>query len=71
MSARPPPELYNMGDADTINTNRMPMNSYLEAFLIRIGISRNYFGFDDEMPMFLDANNQGGCSSVFLPYFVV
>ena len=66
----PPPEMYNTGDAHTIDTNRIPINSYPEAFLIRVGISRNYFGFDDEMPMFLDANDQGGCSSVFLPYFI-
>ena len=66
----PPPEMYNTGDAHTIDTNRIPINSYPEAFLIRVGISRNYFGFDDEMPMFLDANDQGGCSSVFLHYFI-
>ena len=64
----PLPEMYSQGDADTINTNRIPINSYPEAFLVRVGISRNYFGFEDEMPIFLDANNRGGCSSVL--YFV-
>ena len=63
---RPLPGTYSQGDADTINTNRIPINPYPEEFLVRIGISRNYFGFEDEMPIFLDADNRGGCSPVFL-----
>ena len=59
---RPLPGSYNEGDAQTININHIPINSYPEGFLVHIGLSRNFFGFPDEAPSFLDAQNRGGCS---------
>ena len=60
---RPTPGTYSVDDAETINTNRIPINSYPEEFLVHMGISRNYFQGPDEVPTFLDENNQGGCLS--------
>lgn len=60
---RPPPEVYNVADADTINTNRIPFRSYPEEFLVHMGISRNYFQPEVEVPTFLDESGRGGCLS--------
>ena len=61
---RPDPGLYNVADADTINTNRIPIEPYPEEFLVHMGISRNYFGSPEEVPTFLDENSRGGCLSL-------
>ena len=50
-------------DADTIDSNRIPINSYPEEFLVHMGLSRNYFDGAGEVPTFIDGNSQGGCSS--------
>lgn len=60
---RPGPGTYNMKDAETINTNLIPINSYPEEFLVHMGISRNFFQGADEVPTFLDESGQGGCLS--------
>jgi hypothetical protein len=53
----PNPGTYSVDDAETINANRIPINSYPEEFLVHMGISRNYFQSPDEVPTFLDENN--------------
>lgn len=58
----PPKEWYNVGHAEFINTNRIPIRPYPEEFLVHLGISRNYFDSEDEVPTFLDADGAGGCS---------
>ena len=60
---RPGPGTYNMEDAETINTNRIPINSYPEEFLVHMGISCNFFQGADEVPTFLDESGRGGCLS--------
>ena len=60
---RPNPGTYSADDAETINANRIPINSYPEEFLVHMGISRNYFQGPDEVPTFLDEDNRGGCLS--------
>ena len=60
---RPDPGTNNVGDMQTINTNRIPINSYPEEFLVYMGISRNYFQGADEVPTFLDESGRGGCLS--------
>jgi hypothetical protein len=67
---RPPLGTYSVEDAETINANRIPINSYPEEFLVHMGISRNYFQGPDEVPTFLDESNQGGCS-FFLSFATV
>ena len=61
---RPIPGSYSVADADTIDQNRMPINSYPEEFLVHMGLSRNYFDGLGEVPTFIGADNQGGCSSL-------
>jgi hypothetical protein len=61
---RPSPGTYNAEDAETINANRIPINSYLEEFLVHMGMSRNYFHGFDEVPTFLDESGRGGCLSL-------
>ena len=63
---RPGPGSFSEEDADLINTNRIPINSYPEEFLCRVGISRNYFGAPDEIPIFIGEDGQGGCSYLLL-----
>lgn len=60
---RPDPGTYNVGDAETINTNRIPINSYPEEFLVYMGICQNYFQGTNEVPTFLDESGRGGCLS--------
>jgi hypothetical protein len=60
---RPVPGSYSAEDADTIDANRLPINSYPEEFLVHMGLSRNYFHGSDEVPTFLDENGRGGCLS--------
>jgi hypothetical protein len=60
---RPIPGSYSVTDADTIDCNRIPINSYPEEFLVHMGLSRNYFDGAGEVPTFIDENSQGGCSS--------
>ena len=60
---RPDPGTYNTDDTETINTNRIPINSYPEEFLVHMGISRNFFQGADEVPTFMDEENRGGCLS--------
>ena len=60
---RPIPGSYSAADADIIDSNRIPINSYPEEFLVHMGLSRNYFDGADEVPTFIDENSQGGCSS--------
>ena len=60
---RPIPGSYSSADADIIDANRIPINSYPEEFLVHMGLSRNYFDGADEVPTFIDENSQGGCSS--------
>lgn len=64
---RPLPGSYDAGDADTINANRIPISVYPEEFLVHMGISRNYFGRPDEVPIFVGTDGQGGCSSFTQP----
>ena len=61
---RPIPGSYSVADAETIDHNRIPINSYPEEFLVHMGLSRNYFDGAGEVPTFIDANSQGGCSSL-------
>lgn len=67
----PGPGTYNMDDAETINANRIPINSYPEEFLVHMGISRNFFQGADEVPTFLDENGRGGCLSFLSFAYVV
>ena len=67
---RPDPGMYNVGDAETIDENRIPINSYPEEFLVHMGMSRNYFGGSDEVPTFLDGSGRGGSSSYLVLAFV-
>lgn len=60
------PGTYSADDAEMINANRIPINSYREEFLVHMGISRNYFQGPDEVPNFLNEDNRGGCLS--FPY---
>ena len=60
---RPVPGSYSAEDADLIDDNCIPINSYPEEFLVYMGLSRNYFFGADEVPTFLDASGQGGCLS--------
>ena len=60
---RPVPGSYSAEDADTIDSNRIPINSYPEEFLVHVGLSRNYFYGAEEVPTFIDENGQGGCLS--------
>ena len=65
---RPIPGSYSASDVETIDQNRMPINAYPEEFLVHMGLSRNFYDSAGEVPTFLDADNQGGCSSfVLLP----
>ena len=48
----PDPGTYNVEDEETINSNRILINSYPEEFLVHMGMSRNYFGGFDEVPTF-------------------
>ncbi|GJR82806.1 hypothetical protein Tco_0153591 [Tanacetum coccineum] len=50
---RPPPGSYSMEDAELINENRIPFNTYSEAFLFHMVISRNYFQRPEEVPTFI------------------
>lgn len=68
---RPDPGTYNVEDAETINENRIPINSYPEEFLVHMGMSRNYFGGFDEVPTFLDQSVRGGCLSFVILAFVM
>jgi hypothetical protein len=63
---RPNPGTYSADDAETINGNRIPINSFPEEFLVHMGISRNYFQGPDEVPTFLDEDDRGGCLSFHL-----
>ena len=65
------PGTYSVEDAETLNANCIPINTYPEAFLVRVGISQNYFRSPEEFPSFLDEDNQGGCSFIFLLFFFV
>ena len=49
-----------MEDAEIVNENRIPINPYLEEFLVHMGMSRNYFGGNDEVPTFLDGSGRVG-----------
>ena len=60
---RPPETWYNAEHAAYINHNRIPIKSYPEEFLVLMGISRNYFAPEVEVPTFLSADGEGGCSS--------
>lgn len=60
----PGPGTFNAEDAETINTNRIPINSYPEEFLVHMGISRNYFHGSEEVPKFFDESSRGGCLSL-------
>ena len=60
---RPVPGSYSAYDADLIDGNRIPINSYPEKFLVHMGLSRNYFLGVDEVPTFLDESGRGGCLS--------
>ena len=68
---RPDPGTYNVEDAETINENRIPINSYPEEFLVYMGMSRNYFGESDEVPTFLDRSGRGGCLSFLILAFIM
>ena len=59
---RPLETWYNKDHADIINENRLPIKPYPEEFLVHMGISRNYFEPDTEVPTFLDATGAGGCT---------
>ncbi|GKB37606.1 hypothetical protein Tco_0882548, partial [Tanacetum coccineum] len=50
---RPPPGSYSIEDAELINENRIPINTYSEAFLCHMGISHNYFQSLEEVPTFI------------------
>ena len=63
---RPHPGTFSAEDADLINANRIPINSYPEGFLCRVGISRNFFGAPDEIPIFIGDDGRGGCSFLLL-----
>ena len=63
---RPDPGTYNVGDAETIDENRIPINTYPEEFLVHMRMSRNYFGGSDEVPKFLDGSGRGGCLSFLI-----
>ena len=65
---RPATGTFNEGDAQTLNTNHLPVNSYPEEFLVWMGISRNYFGSPDGVPVFLDEYGRGGCSHLNLSF---
>ena len=66
---RPLPGSFSMEDAETINANRIPINSYPEEFLVHMGLSRNYYHGADEVPTFIDEDGRGRCSFVFYPRF--
>ena len=68
---RPDPGMYDVVDAETIDENRIPINSYPEEFLMYMGMSRNYFGGSDEVPTFLDGSGRGGCLSFFILAFIM
>ena len=68
---RPDPGTYSVEDAETINSNLIPINSYPEEFLVHMGMSRNYFGGFDEVPTFLDESGRGRCSSFVILAFVM
>ena len=59
--ARPDPSLYSAEDAALINGHRIPIRTYPEEFLVFMGISRNYYATEHEVPTFLDANGAGAC----------
>jgi hypothetical protein len=59
---RPPETWYNADHAAIIDENRIPIKPYPEAFLVHMGISRNYFEHETEVPTFLNADGTGGCS---------
>ena len=58
---RPDQALYSADDAALINAHRIPIRTYPEEFLVHMGISRNYFAPDHEVPTFLAENGAGGC----------
>ena len=63
---RPAPDSYRFADAQTLDANRLSINPYPETFLVHMGLSRNYYGFADEVPTFLSEDGRGGCSSLLL-----
>ena len=61
---RPSPSSYSVEDAETIDSNRIPINSYPEEFLVHMGLSRNFFRGDNEVPTFLGEDGLGACLSL-------
>lgn len=63
---RPAPGSYRLNDAQTLDANRLSINPYPEAFLVHMGLSRNYYGAANEVPTFISEDGRGGCSSLLL-----
>ncbi|GJS95904.1 hypothetical protein Tco_0802872 [Tanacetum coccineum] len=51
---------YSTVDVATLDTHRTPIQKLPEELLCLVGLSRNYFLNDDEYPIFLNDNDQGG-----------
>ena len=60
---RPLDTWYNQDHARTINANRLYIRPYPEAFLVHMGLSRNYFEPEYCVPTFIAPDGSSGCSS--------
>ena len=63
---RPVDGSFSAEDAEVINENRIAIRAYPKEFLVHMGISRNFFQPETEMPIFLYEDGRGGCSSFLL-----
>lgn len=56
---RPDARMYSLEDAQTLNANRIPINSFPEELLCLVGLSSNFFLRLEQMPIFYDRHCQG------------
>ncbi|GJS83239.1 hypothetical protein Tco_0749780 [Tanacetum coccineum] len=62
---KPTADSYSEADVATLNTHRTSFGQQPEDLLCLVGISRNYFFPEDQYPMFLYDNDQGGDGSIW------
>ncbi|GKB45564.1 hypothetical protein Tco_0896317 [Tanacetum coccineum] len=58
---KPKANTYSVVDVATLDTHRTPFQKQPEELLCLVGLSQNFFLRDDEYPIFLNDNDQGGC----------
>ncbi|GJT40047.1 hypothetical protein Tco_0939912 [Tanacetum coccineum] len=55
---KPQANTYSVVDVATLDTHRTPFQKQPEELLYLVGLSRNFFLYDDEYPIFLNDNDQ-------------